>query len=97
MALSAFHASAEENTSRVRHVIEVHTRIADVVSRRRVIENQSMAADELFHQIVVVRIDSDLLPDPSLVLMTPVYVDPEAQNVSPELEVMSCVSGIVFQ
>ena len=74
---------------------EVHSCITDVITRRRVIEHQSVATDEFSHQIVVVRIDSNLLLDPSLVFMAPVHIDPYAKDVSIELEVMGSIASII--
>ncbi len=95
MALGTFHPRAEEDTGCVRHIVEVHSCITDVITRRRVIEHQSVATDEFSHQIVVVGIDSNLLLDPSLVFMAPMYIDPYAKDVSIELEVMGSIASII--
>ena len=66
MTLGAFKPGTEEYPNGVGHIVQRHPRIAKIVSRSRVVENQSVTAYQLSDEFVIGRIDSNLVFDPLL-------------------------------
>ena len=64
MTLGAFKPGTEEYSNGVGHIVQRHPRIAKIVSRSRVVENQSVTAYQLSDEFVIGRIDSNLVFDP---------------------------------
>ena len=96
MTLRTLQSRAEKNSHRVRHVVEIHPRVANVVTCGRIIENKTVTADEFSHQLVIRSVGRDLLLDPGLIDQAPVLACGEPQEIRPKLKVMSRVSSVVF-
>ena len=95
MTLGAFKPGTEEYPNGVGHIVQRHSCIPKIVSRGRVVENQSVTAYQLSDEFVIGSINSDLVFDPLSVEQRIVNTGGYAQKVRPKLVMVCCVTGII--
>ena len=95
MTLGAFKPGTEEYPNGVGHIVQRHSCIPKIVSRGRVVENQSVTAYQLSDEFVIGSIDSNLVFDPFSVEQRIVDPGGYAQKVCPKLVRVCSVTGIV--
>ena len=97
MTLGAFKPRTKKDANGVRHVVEWHTGVPDVIRGGRVIEHKPVPGDEISDHVIIRDIGRNLVPDPDPVFKRPVHIPLEAQQIGPELKVMRRVGHVVRQ
>ena len=64
VALRAFQSCTEEDPYRIRHVIQRHPGVPDVIRCGRILENKSVSTDQSPSELIVRRVGMNLLTNP---------------------------------
>ena len=97
MTLGALESRPEEDADGIRHIVERHSGITNVIARGWIIEDETMSRDKLPYHVIIGRVLRDLLLDPLFVFDCPVHPFLNSQKVGPELKVMRGVACVVGQ
>ncbi len=99
VALRALKSGAEEDTNRIRHVVERHAPVPEIVTCRAILPIGTSCSDQFINKLVVGHVIAQGFFDPELIGVfrrsTQALIDP--QQVCPEMKVVRNKSFAVEQ